>query len=53
MSHAKVILTDGRIVAVGSANLTARSLLTSKEITLFVHGVWGIHLSLYQGTAEQ
>ena len=39
MSHAKVIMTDGRIVAVGSANLTPRSMLTSKEITLFVHGV--------------
>jgi len=39
MSHAKVIMTDGRIVAIGSANLTPRSLLTSKEITLFVHGL--------------
>jgi cardiolipin synthase len=39
MSHAKVIMTDGQIVAVGSANLTPRSMLTSKEITLFVHGV--------------
>ena len=39
MSHAKVIMTDGRIVAVGSANLTPRSMLTSKEITLFVQGV--------------
>jgi cardiolipin synthase len=39
MSHAKVIMTDGRIAAVGSANLTPRSMLTSKEITLFVHGV--------------
>ncbi len=38
MSHAKVIMTDGRIVALGSANLTPRSMLTSKEITLFVHG---------------
>jgi cardiolipin synthase len=38
MSHAKVIMTDGRIAAVGSANLTPRSMLTSKEITLFVHG---------------
>jgi cardiolipin synthase len=38
MSHAKVIMTDGRIVAIGSANLTPRSMLTSKEITLFVHG---------------
>ena len=39
MSHAKVIMTDGRIAAIGSANLTPRSMLTSKEITLFVHGV--------------
>jgi cardiolipin synthase len=39
MSHAKVIMTDGRIAAVGSANLTPRSMLTSKEITLFAHGV--------------
>jgi cardiolipin synthase len=39
MSHAKVIMTDGQIVAVGSSNLTPRSMLTSKEITLFVHGV--------------
>jgi len=39
MSHAKVIMTDGRIVAIGSANLTPRSMVTSKEITLFVHGV--------------
>ncbi len=39
MSHAKVIMTDGQIVAIGSANLTPRSMLTSKEITLFVHGV--------------
>ena len=38
MSHAKVILTDGRIAAIGSANLTPRSMLTSKEVTLFVHG---------------
>ena len=39
MSHAKVIMTDGRIAAIGSANLTPRSMLTSKEIILFVHGV--------------
>ena len=38
MSHAKVIMTDGRIAAIGSANLTPRSMLTSKELTLFVHG---------------
>jgi cardiolipin synthase len=40
MSHAKVIMTDDRIVAVGSANLTPRSMLTSKEITLFAHGLF-------------
>ncbi|MGD8272180.1 MAG: phosphatidylserine/phosphatidylglycerophosphate/cardiolipin synthase family protein [Desulfobacterales bacterium] len=39
MSHAKVIMTDGRIAAIGSANLTPRSMLTSAEITLFVHGL--------------
>jgi phosphatidylserine/phosphatidylglycerophosphate/cardiolipin synthase-like enzyme len=39
MSHAKVILKDDRIVAIGSANLTPRSMRTSKEVTLFVHGV--------------
>jgi phosphatidylserine/phosphatidylglycerophosphate/cardiolipin synthase-like enzyme len=38
MSHAKVFLTDGVIAAVGSANLTPRSMLTSKELTVFVHG---------------
>lgn len=38
MSHAKVIMTDGAIAAVGSANLTPRSMLTSKEVTLFAHG---------------
>lgn len=38
MSHAKVVLTDGVIASVGSANLTPRSLLTSKELTVFVHG---------------
>ncbi len=37
MSHAKVVLADGRIAAVGSANLTPRSMLTSRELTLFVH----------------
>jgi cardiolipin synthase len=40
MSHAKVMMTDGRIVAIGSANLTPRSMLTSEEITLFVHGLF-------------
>lgn len=38
MSHAKVVLTDGAIAAVGSANLTPRSMRTSREVTLFVHG---------------
>jgi len=38
MSHAKVLLGDGEIVGVGSANLTPRSMLTSKELTLFIHG---------------
>ncbi len=38
MSHAKVLMTDGVIAAVGSANLTPRSMLTSREVTLFVHG---------------
>lgn len=38
MSHAKVLLADGEIAAFGSANLTPRSMLTSKELTLFVHG---------------
>ena len=38
MSHAKVLLIDSVIVAIGSANLTLRSMVTSKELTLFVHG---------------
>ncbi len=38
MSHAKVLLSDGVIAAVGSANLTPRSMLTSREVTLFAHG---------------
>jgi cardiolipin synthase A/B len=38
MSHAKVVLTDRVIVGLGSANLTPRSMLTSKELTLFAHG---------------
>ena len=38
MMHAKVVLTDGVIAAVGSANLTPRSMKTSREITMFVHG---------------
>jgi cardiolipin synthase len=39
MSHAKVVLVDGKIVAIGSANLTPRSMLTSREVSLFVHGM--------------
>jgi len=38
MMHAKVVLTDGVIAVVGSANLTPRSMKTSREITMFVHG---------------
>jgi cardiolipin synthase len=38
MSHAKVALVDGVIAAVGSANLTPRSMVTTREVTLFVHG---------------
>jgi len=37
MSHAKVLLADGRYAALGSANLTPRSMVTSKEVTWFVH----------------
>jgi cardiolipin synthase len=38
MMHAKVVLTDGVIAAVGSANLTPRSMKTSREVTMFYHG---------------
>ena len=38
MMHAKVVLTDGVFAAVGSANLTPRSMKTSREVTMFVHG---------------
>ncbi len=38
MSHAKVALMDGTIAIIGSANLTPRSMLTSREVTLFAHG---------------
>jgi cardiolipin synthase len=41
MSHAKVVLVDGRIVALGSANLTPRSMLTSREVTWFAHAPIG------------
>jgi len=39
MMHAKVVLTDGAIVAVGSANLTPRSMITSREVAMFVHSL--------------
>jgi phosphatidylserine/phosphatidylglycerophosphate/cardiolipin synthase-like enzyme len=32
------VLSAEALAAVGSANLTPRSMLTSKEVTLFVHG---------------
>ena len=38
MMHSKVILVDGVVAAVGSANLTPRSMVTTKEITLFMSG---------------
>ncbi len=38
MTHAKVALVDQTIAAVGSANLTPRSMLTTREATLFIHG---------------
>ena len=38
MMHAKVVLSDGVVAAVGSANLTPRSMRTSREVTMFVHG---------------
>ena len=36
MMHAQVILVDGTIAAVGSTNLTPRSIRTAKEIALFL-----------------
>jgi len=38
MSHAKVALADGKVAVIGSANLTPRSMRTSREVALFVHG---------------
>ena len=38
MSHAKVALADETIAVIGSANLTPRSMLTSREVALFIHG---------------
>jgi phosphatidylserine/phosphatidylglycerophosphate/cardiolipin synthase-like enzyme len=37
MSHAKTIVADGAIVAIGSANLTPRSLYVSGETVMFAH----------------
>jgi cardiolipin synthase A/B len=51
MSHAKVVLVDGEIVGVGSANLTPRSMLTSKELTLFVH--WDHHAPFIEKLRNQ
>ena len=39
MSHAKIVMVDGVIASVGSANLTPRSMVTSKELTVFAHGL--------------
>lgn len=58
MMHAKVVLVDGAIAAVGSANLTLRSMLTSREVTLFVHGrpehplIMRLHQQLLADMAE-
>jgi cardiolipin synthase A/B len=38
MSHAKVMLADSKIAVIGSANLTPRSMRTSREVALFLHG---------------
>lgn len=38
MTHAKVMLADRRYAVVGSANLTPRSMVTTREAALFVHG---------------
>ena len=38
MSHAKVPLADSKIAVIGSANLTPRSMRTSREAVLSVHG---------------
>jgi len=37
MTHAKVMVADGRMVAIGSANMTFRSLYVSGETALFAH----------------
>jgi phosphatidylserine/phosphatidylglycerophosphate/cardiolipin synthase-like enzyme len=38
MCHAKVALGDSKIAVIGSTNLTPRSMRTSREVVLFVHG---------------
>jgi len=37
MTHAKAMVADGRIVAIGSANMTPRSLYVSGETVMFAH----------------
>ncbi|MCB9743675.1 MAG: phosphatidylserine/phosphatidylglycerophosphate/cardiolipin synthase family protein [Alphaproteobacteria bacterium] len=37
MSHAKLILVDDTFIGLGSANLTLRSMATSREVTWFAH----------------
>jgi len=37
MMHAKVVLSDEAIAAVGSVNLTPRSMITKREVTMFAH----------------
>ena len=38
MTHAKVMLADRRYAVAGSANFTPRSMVTTREAALFVHG---------------
>ncbi|MDH5638860.1 MAG: phosphatidylserine/phosphatidylglycerophosphate/cardiolipin synthase family protein [Nitrospinota bacterium] len=37
MTHAKALVADGRMVAIGSANMTPRSLYVSGETVMFAH----------------
>ncbi|MDH5756312.1 MAG: phosphatidylserine/phosphatidylglycerophosphate/cardiolipin synthase family protein [Nitrospinota bacterium] len=37
MTHAKALVADGRIVAIGSANMTPRSLFVAGETVMFAH----------------
>jgi len=37
MTHAKALVADGKIVAIGSANMTPRSLYVSGETVMFAH----------------